>query len=714
MNSYSFEIFGSYYLLIFLTLVITSAIYISYRRTIPPISNTTRNFLMFLRFLAMFILLFLIFDPVLNIKTAKNIEPKVTYFVDNSQSMAYSYSKPNELKSKIKSLINLDENDELYGFDSELLKKEIDSINFKGLYTDISSIFAKITSYKSSDNQIANVLITDGNFNQGRNPLIDLKYIDKPIFVIGVGDTTKYIDVLATNILLNKISYINSLVPIEVNIETQEIDTGLVKAILYENTTPIDTTEFRIFENQFNYNINFEYTPKSMGDKRMSVKLISNFQESNLKNNQISDYIKILDDKRSLLLLSSAPSSDLSFLVDFLNKKDNYKVSKFIQKKGATYFKEPTIKDFNESQLIILNNFPDKNTPDLVIKEVMEQLKKGKPLLFMFGPNVDIKKLAQLKDYLPFEIISHSQNEFQVLANPTVESVGDAIMNFNTTNDNIWDNLPTVLKSETFVKVKQSAKLLMNLKINSNVLNESFLISSEINESKSVAIMAYGLYRWKLLGYAKKTADGNAPDVDFYDEFFNNVFKWLAVKEIDKQFVIKTNKREYASGEEVQFNSQLYDNSYNPLDEAEIKVFINSDKDKRELILTPLSNGQYKTNLKGLPAGTYSYKAIANYKNNKIAEETGIFNIGDIPLEFLKTNTNQALLREIAEKSGGKYFHINSINSIKDILKQDLDFSSIPLFSKNDINFKDNLWLLIVPILLFSIEWIIRKRKGLL
>lgn len=714
MNSYSFEIIGSYYLLILLSLAIASAIYISYKRTIPPISSATRNFLMLLRFIAMFIILFLIFDPILNIKTAKNIEPKISYFIDNSQSMAYSYNKPNELKNKIESLINLNEEDELYGFDSELLKKEIDSINFNGVYTDISSIFTKITSYKSSDNQIANVLITDGNFNQGRNPLIDLKYIDKPIYVIGVGDTTKYIDVLATNILLNKISYINSLVPIEVNIETQEIDTGLVKAILFENATPIDTTEFRIFENQINYNINFEYTPKSMGDKRISVKLISNFQESNLKNNQISNYIKILDDKRSLLLLSSAPSSDISFLIDFLNKKDNYKVSKFIQKKGAIYFKEPTIKDFNESQLIILNNFPDKNTPDLIIKEVIEQIKKGKPLLFMFGPNIDTKKLMALKDYLPFEIISHSQNEFQVLANPTAESVGDAIMNFNSTNDNVWDNLPTVLKSETFVKVKPSAKLLMNLKINNNVLNESFLLSSEINEKKNVAIMAYSLYRWKLLGYAKKTADGNVPEMDFYDEFFNNIFKWLAVKETDKQFVINTNKQEYASGEEVQFNSQLYDNSYNPLDEAEIKVFLNSDKEKREIILTPLSNGQYKTNLKGLPAGTYNYKAIANYKNNKIAEETGIFNIGDIPLEFLRTNTNQTLLREIAEKSGGKYLHINSVKSINDILKSDLDFNSIPLFTKNDINFKDNLWLLIIPILLFSVEWIIRKRKGLL
>lgn len=716
MNSYSFEIFGSYYILIFISLLIAFITFYSYKRTIPEISNSIRYFLMTLRFFGLFIILFLIFNPLLNIKTAEDINPKITYFIDNSQSMVYNYKDSTQLLNSINEILSTQENDEIYSFDKELIKNNIDSLNFNGNYTNLSSIFSKISSYKSSDNQIANVLVSDGNFNEGRNPLIDLNYIDKPIYVIGVGDTSKFIDISITSILLNNISYVNNLVPIEVNIASQEIDTGKVKAILFENSLALDTIEFNLFENQSNYNLNFEYIPKTIGDKRISVKIIPNFKEENTRNNTISDYIKILDDKRSIALFSSSPSPDISFLSTYLNSKDNFKLNKFIQKKSSTFYKSPSKKDFNESQILVLNNFPDRNTPNEVIIEIQEQLKKGKPLLFMFGPDVDFNKLNLIKDYLPFELISNNKNEFQVQANPTLESTGNAIMNFDVTNKLFWENLPTVFKTETFVKTKSTAKQLMNLKLNNNILNESFLISSEINDKKSVAIMAFGLYRWKMLGYAKEIALGNNPEIDFYNSFFDNIFKWLSVKEKEKQFVVNTNKKEYASGEDVQFSAQLYDNSYNIIDEAEIKIQLNSNKnkDKREIILTPIGNGKYKSNLSGLIPDSYSYSASAFYKGNKIGTENGIFNIGDIPVEYLKTTTNEALLKEIAEKSGGKYFHINSLKNINDVLKSDLEFESIPLFKSKDFVFRDNFWLLIIPVLLFSLEWFIRKRKGLL
>lgn len=714
MNSYNFEIFGSYYLLISLVLFLGIITYISYRRTIPPISNFTRNILITLRFLSLAIILFVIFNPTLNIKTAKDIEPKISYFIDNSKSMLSSKDS-SIIKEKLNELINSESNIDLFKFDKESLKSDMDSIDFSGAYTDISSIFSRITSYKSSDNHIASVLISDGNYNEGRNPLIDLTYSEKPIYVIGVGDTSKVKDVIATNLLLNKFSYLNYSVPVEAYVETQDLDTGRIQAVLLENNNPIDTIEFNIVENQNNYSINFEYIPKTIGDKRISLKLNSNFKEINTKNNITSDYIKILDDKRELALFSSSPSSDLTFLNNYLKTKDNFKLSKFIQKNGSNFYKYPTVKDLKESQLIILQDFPDKSTPNELLNLIVDELKNGKPLLFMFGPNTDINKLAVLKDHLPFEIISHGKNEFQVQAYPTAESVGDAILNFSSSVENLWDNLPTVYKTETFIKPKSSAKQLLNLKINNNILNETFLLSSEVNNKKSITLMSYGHYRWKLLGYAKELALGNKPEIDFYNEFFDNIFKWLSVKEKEKQFIVNTNKRDYASGEEVLFISQLYDNSYNPLDDAEIKInLINDKNEKREIILTQLGNGKYKSNLSGLPAGTYSYSASAKFKDNILANETGIFNIGDIPIEYLKTNTNTALLKEIAEKTGGRYFHINEINSLDEILKKDLDFSTIPLFTSSDLSFKDNIWLLIIPIILLSIEWFIRKRKGLL
>lgn len=718
MNSYSFTIVGSYLLLIILFLSIVGITYFSYRRNIPAISNSKKYFLMTLRIIGLSIILFVIFNPILNILTSQDIEAKISYFIDNSQSIAGLNNENIESINKLKKTVfELDNNADFYKFDNEVLKvnsTEYDSIDYQGSKTNISKVFSKISSYNYKDNNLASVLISDGNFNDGRNPLIDGEYIDTPIFVIGVGDTTKIQDLAVYNILTNRIAYINSAIPVDVSLELNSVDTGKVNVILYENSTPLDTIDFTAVKNQTNYNIVFEYIPKSSGEKRITAKAIANFKEENIKNNSISEYVKVLDDKRNIAVFSGALNSDLSFLIQELETKDNISISKFFQKKQNEFYYSPNEKEIIESQLLIFNNFPIRSTSNDLIQRLIKELQKGKPLLFMFGPDIDINKLSLFKDYLPFEVISHNQKEFQVQANLTAESVGESILRFDNVDDSIWEDLPTLFKTETFVKLKSSSKMLLNLRMNNNILNESMLISSNVNNRKSIAILTYGLYRWKLLDYAKKSANNNEPEIDIYKAFFDNILKWLSIKDKEQQFVINTNKKEYSSGEQIEFNAQLYDDSYNPIDEGEVNLSFDENGETREIILTSIGNGKYKSSITGLSKGTYNYKANAKYKNKVIAYENGIFNVGETPLEFLRTNMNLSLLKQLAEKTGGAYYHISEIDNIKDKIKDKVELKSIPSFTKQDITFREKLWILLIPILLFSIEWFIRKRSGLL
>ena len=720
MNSYNFTIVGSYIVFIVLFLLIVGTTIFSYRKTIPPISKTKRNLLILLRITSLSILLFLIFNPILNITSSKDILPQISYFVDNSQSiLGLENQNENKLNDLIKDLKNQLSNNEgnVFRFDSEVIKienEQLDSLDFLGNYTNLSAVISKISSFSFRDNNVASVIITDGNYNQGRNPLIDIDYSNTPVFIIGVGDTITNPDIALYNILTNKIAYVNSAIPVDISIEVNSIDTGKVILILYENNISIDTIDFNIFQNQKQYNAVFEYIPKSSGNKRISVKAISNFEEKNLKNNQITEFIKVFDDKRNVCLISGSPNLDLTFLSQVLSSKDNINLSKIIQRKQSELYNSNLEKELTESQLLILNNFPNRFTDVRLIDRIKIELKKGKPLLYMFGPDVDISKLKSFAEYLPFEIISHNPREFQVQANIVESSIGESILRFKDTDENIWKDQPTILKTETFVKLKPSSKMLLNLKLNNNILNESMLISSEVNDSKVVAFMAYSLYRWKMLGYAKDIANNKNPGIDLYDELINNILKWLSLKDKESQFVVNTNKKEYSSGESIDFNAQLYDDSYNPIDEAEIGISIQNDSEIRDIILTSIGNGKYKSNISGLKKGTYSFKANAKYKNKIVGYDNGIFDVGETPLEFLKTDINEKLLKELAEKSGGKYFRISDVKSINDILKGNIDYKSIPSFTKQDIVFRDKIWLLIIPIILLSIEWFIRKRSSLL
>ncbi len=716
MNSYTFTIVGSYFLFIALFILIAGITIYTYQKTIPTISNFKRNLLISLRIISLTILLFLIFNPILNITSSKDIPAKVSYFIDNSQSIL---GLRNENKEIINNLLNEleSEQDNIYKFDTETIKLDkdkIDSLIFNGNYTNISSVLSKIASFNSRENNVASVIITDGNYNQGRNPLIDIEYATTPIYIIGVGDTVIKPDLAIYNILTNKIAYINSAIPIDVSIEVNSTDTGRVDVVLYENNNPLDTIDFNVFENQKNYNLVFEYIPKTSGNKRITVKAISNFDEENIKNNQINEFIKVLDDKKNICLISGSSNVDLSFIVRELESKSNINLSKIIQKKQSELYNVNLEKELVESQLIILNNFPNRFTDNRLIERIKVELKKGKPLFYMFGPDVDVNKLKLLSKYLPFEIISHNPREFQVQANLVETSIGESVIKFKSVDESIWNDQPTIFKTETFVKLKPSSKMLLNLKMNNNVLNEAMLISSEVNGAKVIASMCYGLYRWKLLGYAKDLSNNKIPEIDVYVELLNNILKWLSIKDNESRFVVNTNKKIYSSGESVEFNAQLYDDSYNPLNEAEITVSLEAQNEKRDIILTSIGNGKYKSNIGGLGKGSYSFKANAVYKNKNVGPVNDIFDVGDTPLEFLKTDINKKLLEKIAEKSGGKYYHISKVKNINDIIDNNVKLKSIPSYTKEDVTFRDKIWLLIIPILLLSLEWFIRKRSSLL
>lgn len=79
MNSYSFTIVGSYLVLVLLFLLIIGITFFSYRKTIPAISNSKKYFLMSLRIIGLSIILFVIFNPILNIITSQDIDAKISY-----------------------------------------------------------------------------------------------------------------------------------------------------------------------------------------------------------------------------------------------------------------------------------------------------------------------------------------------------------------------------------------------------------------------------------------------------------------------------------------------------------------------------------------------------------------------------------------------------------------------------------------------------------
>jgi hypothetical protein len=695
------------------------AIY-AYKRTIPEISSFFKRILILLRWLGLSILIFMLFEPALELSTVEKLPAKTLVFLDNSKSLGSERDGHNLKSEYLKSIkdADLDEDSyEFFQFTNETIGLSPDSLNsldLDGDLTNFERVFDRIQRKRTNENIGSLVIFSDGNFNDGKNPIYSASELGLPIYTVTVGDTSEYSDVQISSILTNEIAYVNTAIPVNVIVKSSNYDVDSVSMNLFVDGKIIDTKKLNLKSDKESYLETFQYIPESEGAKSIKVEIEELPREASSKNNIKTEFIKVLDNKKRISLFAGAPSYDVSILSKILSQDANSKLDKFVQKKGGTFYKEPSEADLIETQLFVLAGFPNSTTPKALIDKIVKEIKKGKPYLFIFSQQIDVKKFNYMKGILPFEVISSGAKEFQVLPVAEKEALSNPLLRVSGSEEDLtlWNELAPLYKTETFLKLEPGAKSIMKIAANNTVLNEPLLIQSESNGIKSVVLTAYGLNNWRLGSLSDRMLkDEDA--VDLTKKLIDNSVKWLSVKNEGRKFTITSNKDSYVAGEAVIINAQVYNDSYEALDDANVKVSFESENDSRELILSSIGNGRYTSRVEGLTSGNYTVSGRGEYRDKIIGSDQIKFNIGNLNIEYLALNANEKLMSDLADISGGKNYFFKNISNLKsDIISNQAKPKEIV---NNDIlNIWEKPWLLIIAIVLFSLEWFIRKRLGMM
>ncbi len=726
MNSYSFDLAGSWWLLILAIIVGFGFAYYTYRRTVPPVSGAKRTILMTLRTLALALLLFALFEPVLTIISGKQEPPKVAVLLDKSESVAATdalgdrkklYDEAIE-KSGIKGLDEDERKFILFDGDISTVKKiENDSLKFNGQLTDISNAIKWTSRNLEEENIRAALMITDGAFNTGNNPVYEADIFGKPIYTIGIGDSTEPKDVAVTTILTNEIAYVDNPVPVNVNVKVNGYDEGTLSLVMKDNGKKFDEQEIKIHPDRNEYTAIFEYTPKVKGYRKITAEISGFEDEITHKNNNKSEFINVLDNKRNIAVFAGAPSPDLSMLKQTISQEKGVKITDFIQKKGSEYYGDPPSESkLSESDIIILCGFPINSTPVSTLELIKSQLKRGKSLFFIASYDTDYNKLKRLEEYLPFRVAQTGKQEFTAITDFKREALSNPLLRIKGVEEDLqhWNKLPPIYRTETFVDVKPESEVAAGMKVNNVEINEPLIMTRSFNNKKSVAVVGYGLYRWKLLGYAAEASKGRSDTYDLYDIFMDNAIRWLAVREENEMIRIKTTKKHFTNTEEVEFTAQVYDAAYTPIDNAEVVVTVSGGEQPRDLILHSIGNGRYNGDMEGLGAGDYAFKGIVTVNDKKIGDDNGRFSVGKIDLEYQNLKMNVSLLRQISERTGGKFYTAANADQVLKDIRDDKTFKSVGITSRDEFALWNLPWILAAAILLFGIEWFLRKRAGMI
>ena len=726
MNSYYLGISGSWWLTALLIIIAVAFSIFSYRTTVPQISSARKIVLITLRSIALSLLLFILFEPILTIIRGTQDAPKLAVLLDNSLSV----SKLDALGDRKISFLKAIDNSNFLSLNKDKLKTTIFSsdiyspdeftfkeMNFKGQMTDISKALKWVSSNAEKENIQAVLLITDGAFNTGNNPIYDAEFLGKPIFTIGIGDSTEPHDVSIQSIITNENIYINNPVPVNVNVKVNGYNEGELTLKLLDNDATIGEQKFTVHPDKKSFTAVFEYSPKQEGIRKLTTVVSTLNNEITTKNNSANEFVNVLKNKRKIAIFAGSINPDYSFVKNSFLSEKGVELISFIQKKGSEFYdKQPSEADLKDAEMLVLIGFPITETPANVMQIIKKELERGKPLLFIASQYLDYNKLKTIEDYLPFTTISSKPQEFLAVPDVKPEYASNPLLRVTgkDTDIDLWNQLPPVFRTETFVKVKPESEIVSGLKVNNAPLKEPLILTRSFGNKKSIAFLGYGLFRWKLLGYASEASKGRTETPDLFNILMENSRKWLSTPYDNKQVIIRTTKKLYTINETVEFIGQIYDAAYTPIENANVQVKISGGNQESDLTLTSIGNGRYTGKLEGLPESDYFFTGTAEQNGRKLGSDKGRFNVGQIALEFQDLRMNSSLLRTISERTGGKFYLPDETKSFLNDLEKLNNFKPKSVTIRNESALWNLPLLLIISIICFGIEWFLRKRAGML
>ena len=679
----------AYFVCILVGVVFSFALY--YRQKyFSSLAKWVFYLLLFLRFSLGFLLAFLLFNPLLNYTKTITEKPVVVVLQDNSSSIlanADSLFIKNEFETKLKQ--ELDEISTQFDVKKHLFGTEVlDSlkVDYSSKTTNISAAMHTVADKYYNQNVAAVVLLTDGIYNEGENPLYANQMLNAPIFTVALGDTIPKKDQSIQEVTHNKVAFLGNQFPVNVRTMAQKLNgKNAVLSIKHDGKT-IAEQKIAITDDTFLSDYTFLLEAKEVGIQSYKAELSEIKGEYTLANNAQTFYVEVLDSKQKILLLAAAPHPDIAAIRSAIEANKNYEV---IYKTIDSYTADNTPYD-----AIILHSLPAKQNDKL--KSVFA----SKASLFLvLGNQTDFNALASS---LPGINLSNSRSFSS--ASPKLNT---AFSLFKVEDDlqNYFNDLPPL--SVPFLKEYNINKqhVLAHQKIGNVATNQPLMGFYRLNQRKVAYILGEGLWRWKIHDFKLNKNHKH------FNALLSKSIQYLSTKEDKSFFRTYVDKTNFTENETVKIKAEFYNKAYEPVTEPEVKLSIKNSKGEEFSFVFSKQNNAYLASVSGLKPGNYTFTANTEFNGEKFTKE-GMFSVQELKQELLNTVANHRLLYQLSTESSGQLIYPKGMEGLSTFFEEKERFPDV-LYTKNTTESVINLkWIFGLLIALAGLEWFIRKREG--
>lgn len=696
LESFSFLTPAWYlFLVIFFALALTVIVYYRAKDSLT-FSKKQTWFLALLRFLGLVCLGALLLAPFLKYLQTKTEKPVLVMGQDASQSIALSMNDEQQktyhnqwgeviadLEKKFK-VVTLSFGD--------AVREEIDH-SYPDQVTNIGEFLEHVQSNYGDQNLGGVIIASDGLFNEGKNPLYLSVPMQAPVFAIALGDTTIKKDAFLQRVFHNDITYLNDRLTIQVDVNAKAC-TGNAVLTIYQiaNNQSIKIESRNILYNQKEFFTSQQFTiaADKPGLQRYRVALSPLAGESNLANNYQDFFIDVLDNRERVLIYAAVPHPDVSAIRQSLDKLSKYELTN-------QYFGEGPL-NLTEFDVVILHQIPafGKNAQAFI-----QQLNEKKiPIWYILGASTDINQINAAQSGVSITSKINNTNE--------VEAAIDPAFNLFTLSDelkNITKTFPPLSSPFGEYQTLSGNQTMLNQSISKIETNYPLLSFIENNDQKIALLAGEGLYKWRLFDYL------NHQNHQIFDELIQKTMQFLTVKNDKRRFRVVLTDRIFKENEPVQLDAELYNESYELINQPEVSLKIYNDKKEEFTYTFDRRENYYHLALGLLSPGQYTYKANTNYGGEAFTYD-GIFSVEPLQLEAQNTTANHNLLFQLAESKNGAVIYPHDLDQLAELILNREDIKPIQYSQITTEPLINLRWLLLFFFLFLALEWFFRRYFG--
>lgn len=669
--------------------------YLMYRRQgSRELTPPQRRMLIVLRFLSVFLISLLLTVPL--VKTIKKLtrHPLVVVAVDNSRSMtglAGSDERRDELLSLVSALEKeLGNRYEVVTYTFGEKSQTTVPPDFGEKRSDYSQMLNTVYNNHFNENLGALVIVGDGSYNQGENPLNNAGKLMFPLYTLGIGDTAVTRDARIAGIRVNKTAFAGNQFPLEADLQVTGGGVNRLQFSILKEGERVATQSVVSSGPSWFTSLSFTLPANGKGLQYYTAVVENLPGEQNKSNNSWTFVINILENKQKIAILSGGVHPDAGALKNSLEQQSNYEVSLFTT--------EPYPADLSEYNLIILNQLPNVSNS---MRQIVEDSRQQRiPLLVIIGAQTHLPQLNAMGLGVTITPRAGSFEEAQM-------SRAEEYASFTLSGElrEIITRFPPLKVPFADYQITGNFQILGTQRIKNIVTPRPLMATGTSGGRKTGFIFGEGLWRWRLYDYSMSGSH------EQFNELTDKLVQYLALRDNEDNFIIGFNPV-YNETEAVVMTAEVVNDAFELITTPEVNIQITDSTGREYRYLFDRSHLFYRLDAGVFPPGRYAFSASTVVGNDKWSE-SGEFAVIPVNVELSDLRANHGMLFRLSFETGGKFFTEREMPLLVQELKGNNTIQTASYYqtAMNELLNLRSLFFLFL--LLLSAEWFLRKFWGI-